>query len=168
MDRSSETQILRHELPRRLSSLGQVLPLDHRHAAEVQAVAAGSFPKVWSEEDFRFFLSHEQKLCFGLFTEGEPGILRLRSYFIALLVAGDVDIISIATRPLDRRLGLSERLLDHVCHAPTVRRAFLEVEVGNEAAIGLYEKYGFKRLGTRPAYYGPGRDAYLMCWERFS
>jgi ribosomal-protein-alanine N-acetyltransferase len=33
---------------------------------------------------------------------------------------------------------------------------FLEVEAANKAAVHLYEKLGFKKIGERPAYYtGP-------------
>ncbi len=40
---------------------------------------------------------------------------------------------------------------------------FLEVRADNEAAIGMYEKYGFVRLGLRRRYYQPSNaDAYTM------
>jgi len=46
-----------------------------------------------------------------------------------------------------------------------VDRVYLEVRVSNSAAIGLYEKFGFKQSGTRKSYYrGPQsrEDAILM------
>ncbi|MEC3980245.1 ribosomal protein S18-alanine N-acetyltransferase [Amycolatopsis sp. H20-H5] len=40
---------------------------------------------------------------------------------------------------------------------------FLEVRTDNDAAIGLYERHGFERLGLRKRYYQPsGADAYTM------
>lgn len=40
---------------------------------------------------------------------------------------------------------------------------FLEVRTDNQQAIGLYEKYGFTRIGLRKRYYQPsGADAYTM------
>lgn len=40
---------------------------------------------------------------------------------------------------------------------------FLEVRVSNDAAIRLYEKYGFKKQGIRKHFYIlPDEDAYLM------
>jgi len=40
---------------------------------------------------------------------------------------------------------------------------FLEVRVGNEAAIGLYESAGFEKIGMRADYYNnPREDALIM------
>jgi ribosomal-protein-alanine N-acetyltransferase len=42
-------------------------------------------------------------------------------------------------------------------------RLDLEVRAGNEAAIKLYEKYGFRQVGVRNRYYQPsGADALVM------
>lgn len=169
MDHIAETQILGHQLPRTIeaasTSISDISPIDCRHASAVFQIAAESFPAVWSEQEFCYFLAHENRVCQGLFSLG-AGAPRLRSYFLGLLVQGDLDIISVATRADDRRLGLGERLLKQVCEDRRICRAFLEVEVDNEAAIALYRKTGFVILGRRNAYYGPQRDAYLMRWER--
>ena len=42
---------------------------------------------------------------------------------------------------------------------------YLEVSVENQAAIELYEKFGFEKIHTRKNYYGT-EDAYVM--ERVS
>jgi ribosomal-protein-alanine N-acetyltransferase len=39
---------------------------------------------------------------------------------------------------------------------------FLEVAVGNVAALGLYRKHGFSQVGRRPRYYANGSDALVM------
>lgn len=44
---------------------------------------------------------------------------------------------------------------------------FLEVRTDNVAAITLYERHGFKRVGLRKRYYQPsGADAYTMARPR--
>jgi len=44
-----------------------------------------------------------------------------------------------------------------------VAPVFLEVRTDNDAAIALYEKNGFARVGVRKGYYQPsGADAYTM------
>ena len=40
-----------------------------------------------------------------------------------------------------------------VCYKEMVKYVTLEVRVSNTPAIGLYEKYSFKSLGTRKGYY---------------
>ena len=36
------------------------------------------------------------------------------------------------------------------------------MRAGNEAALGLYEKLGFREVGRRPKYYDGKEDAILM------
>lgn len=56
---------------------------------------------------------------------------------------------------------LTEALLDVVDRAGGP--CFLEVRVGNEPAIGLYESLGFEICGRRRGYYQPsGADAWTM------
>lgn len=45
-----------------------------------------------------------------------------------------------------------------------VKYITLEVRVSNEAAIGLYEKYGFHSLGTRKGYYQDNNEDALIMW----
>jgi ribosomal-protein-alanine N-acetyltransferase len=48
-----------------------------------------------------------------------------------------------------------------------VRRVYLEVDDDNAAAIRLYERSGFRRVGTLPNYYGPGQGAvHMLCEAR--
>ena len=42
------------------------------------------------------------------------------------------------------------------------RTLFLEVRAGNVAARRLYRQLGFRNLGIRRGYYGPGQDAIVM------
>jgi len=160
----AQAQVWRDELFRRLA-IYSIGPITLRDLDSVRAIAAQSFPVLWSQKEFAYFLCHEHRVCLGYTTEAPEGPV-LRGYFLALLVQGDLDIISIATAPDDRRLGIGSALLQAALQPLSVQRAFLEVEVDNLAAVGLYARAGFAQLGRRPAYYGPGRDAFLMRWLR--
>lgn len=46
-----------------------------------------------------------------------------------------------------------------------VRRIYLEVEQDNGPAISLYERFGFRSIGTLPEYYGAGRHGVHMMYE---
>ena len=61
--------------------------------------------------------------------------------------------------------------MDNICHIADLKDApvFLEVRVGNDPAIGLYERYGFAKQGIRKNYYQPsGADAHVMVRPRQS
>lgn len=71
-----------------------------------------------------------------------------------------VEVIDIAILPELRGRRLAERLLARALKlGPTV---LLEVRSSNEAAIRLYERFGFERTGLRRGYYSDGEDAVLM------
>ena len=52
-----------------------------------------------------------------------------------------------------------------VAKSESVSALTLEVEDGNEAAIALYEKFGFKEEGRRYGFYKNKKDALIM-WLR--
>ena len=41
----------------------------------------------------------------------------------------------------------------------------LEVRASNQAAIGLYEKFGFVKAGVRPHYYEAGGEDAVIMWR---
>ncbi len=135
--------------------------LNGSYVPQLREIARGSFPRLWEPKEFAYFLDHDCGLCLGDIAEG-----RVRGYFLGLLVAGDLDVVSIATDPPFRRQGVGRDLLAAALAYPSVQRAFLEVECRNTAALGLYQKSGFVVMGTRKAYYDGLRDAFHMKWER--
>ncbi|MEI7035241.1 GNAT family N-acetyltransferase [Fulvimonas yonginensis] len=93
-----------------------------------------------------------------------PGIALLGSALV-FFRTGSVRarLYSIATAPAARGRGVGAALLDAAEHAAWARgcRAMrLEVRVDNAAAIALYERAGYRRIGGYPAYYDDGADAW--------
>ncbi len=86
-------------------------------------------------------------------------------YFGMWIVEDHAQITTIAIAPDYRGKKLGALLLEYVMtlsahhHVDVVS---LEVRVDNEAAIGLYESFGFNYGGIRKDYYGPGKDANVM------
>lgn len=79
-------------------------------------------------------------------------------------IAGEAEILTIAVLPPWRRTGLGGRLLDAALAASQAAGAeamFLEAAVDNIAALTLYEKRQFQRVGLRKGYYA-GKDAVVM------
>jgi len=86
------------------------------------------------------------------------------------LIADEAHIVTIAVREGHRRRGIGELLLIAGIELALMNErelVSLECRVSNDAAIALYDKYGFQRLGIRPRYYSDNReDAVIMTAER--
>jgi ribosomal-protein-alanine acetyltransferase len=75
---------------------------------------------------------------------------------------------SLAVDPACRGKGIGERLMRAMIDElgrRGARRIYLEVEASNVAAQRLYQRMGFKIIGTLSGYYGEGRDGVHMMLE---
>ncbi|CQR24046.1 ribosomal-protein-alanine acetyltransferase [Streptococcus varani] len=79
-------------------------------------------------------------------------------------LAGELEITQIAVRKDYQGQGLANQLMNTL--SSRSEPVFLEVRESNKAARGLYEKFGFKKVGLRKKYYqNPVEDAVLMARE---
>lgn len=77
----------------------------------------------------------------------------------------EFEVLTIGTAPEAQRRGVGRAMMDNICHVADLKDApiFLEVRVGNEPAIALYESCGFEMMGMRRHYYQPsGAHAHTM------
>ena len=89
-------------------------------------------------------------------SEGEP-----LGFALVWLVADEVHVIHVATRPSERRRGVGSALLETVVGTAKSLRArlvLLEVRRSNRAAIRLYRSQGFHAIGVRKAYYAENTE----------
>ncbi|MBS5480732.1 MAG: ribosomal protein S18-alanine N-acetyltransferase [Clostridiales bacterium] len=74
-------------------------------------------------------------------------------------------VTNIVVHPACRRQGIAACLMQEViryAEEHDISRIVLEVRPSNEAAIALYEKFGFELDGRRPGFYdSPKEDALL-------
>jgi ribosomal-protein-alanine N-acetyltransferase len=114
----------------------------------------------------------ELRRLFGPEEDSEPEPHRdLVTGFVGVwLIADEAHIVTIAVREGYRRRGIGELLLIAAIELALMNdrdMVSLECRVSNDAAIALYDKYGFQRLGIRPHYYSDNReDAVIMTAER--
>ena len=69
----------------------------------------------------------------------------------------EAEILTVAVSKDVQRGGIGFALIDEALrrlHAMRIAALFLEVEEGNQPALGLYRKMGFKKVGQRDNYYG--------------
>ena len=86
-------------------------------------------------------------------------------YAVLRVVGTTGDVQRIAVRPDVRRRGIARRLLAALLERGRQRgceEMLLEVAVGNEPAINLYESAGFTVIARRPRYYRSGADALVL------
>jgi ribosomal-protein-alanine N-acetyltransferase len=91
----------------------------------------------------------------------------LAGYLCSWQVADELQILNVATAPAFRRCGVARSLMRYVFQRGLeegLEKAFLEVRVGNAAAIALYRSFGFRIIDRRPKYYADGEDALIMEW----
>lgn len=87
--------------------------------------------------------------------------------FIGLwMLPDEAHIVTIAVRETHRRRGFGELLLIRaidLARAEGHGLVTLECRVSNDAALAMYAKYEFERVGVRPRYYSDNQeDAYVM------
>jgi [ribosomal protein S18]-alanine N-acetyltransferase len=121
----------------------------------------------WSESVYRDILLQEPGEITpnrALFVAGDGE--RIVGFAVAVVVAGQAELESIAVDPARRRLGVGKALSDAVllwARSTGAREMLLEVRSANAEARALYDRLGFKETGLRRGYYsGPPDDAVLM------
>ncbi len=137
-----------------------------RDAQALAALHARAFDHPWLVTAIADLLAGEGVI--GLMAEDSTGP---RGFVLARVVAGEAEILTIAVDPDHRRSGLGQALLAAASELATQQGGealFLEVSVDNLAALALYEKARFVRVGLRRGYYtGPdGRPVDALVLRR--
>ncbi|MCP4185808.1 MAG: GNAT family N-acetyltransferase [Hyphomicrobiales bacterium] len=121
----------------------------------LEAIHAQSFDRSWSIDELVSTLAVKGTQCFvanirGKGSKGPKGFIILRT------LAGQSEILTIATDRVYRKCGIARLLLEFVIRKLQVERVeqlYLEVGEDNGAALGLYKSLKFKQIATRKAYY---------------
>lgn len=126
---------------------------------QIIAIERRAFTSPWSLGMFVLELSKPSGIHLAAVSGGE-----IAGYVICARYAEALHVMTLATAPEHRRKGIASALLDAVIErAGEDANYTLEVRVSNRGAIALYERYGFRGVGTRPRYYADnGEDAIIM------
>ena len=123
-------------------------------------IHAASFPGApWSAADLAALLREET--VFGLVARRANlfGSRSVVGFVLMRSVAGEAEVLTIAVAPSHRRRGVARAMLEEVLrrlYRDRVEAVFLEVDAGNEAALALYRRLGFAKVGERKGYYAHG------------
>ena len=126
----------------------------------IDAIERHSFPQPWPRATFEAELTRAHA---RVTVARDPEVIGFCNYW---LVAGELHVLAIATRPDRRRAGIGRLLLAHAlaeARAAACTLATLEVRRGNLPAIALYERAGFATVHVRARYYQDNdEDALVM------
>ena len=136
--------------------------MTHADLAAVQAIEKASFTTPWPSYAYRNELETNRLAHYLVVRAGREVV----AYAGVWLMVDEAHITTFAVAPPWRRRRIGERLLLALLDlsvARGAREATLEVRLSNLAARRLYEKYGFRPVGTRPRYYSDDHeDALIM------
>ncbi len=130
----------------------------------VLAIEQRAFPQPWSRSFFEKELAAPQARCTVALRDGADGP-DIVGYTVCWRVLDEVHLLNVAVRPDVRGLAIGRRLLEAMLEDGRTtggRVVYLEVRAGNVSARRLYRRLGFRDLGVRRGYYGPGQDAIVM------
>lgn len=140
-------------------SLARFRPMVEGDVPAVLTLEHNAFSVPWTRQMLRDELGARGSTY--LILDGETGIVAYGGF---MLVGADAHIMTMAVDEPHRRQGTGTKLLLTLIDAALAAGAehlTLELRVSNEAALGLYEKFGFAPVGIRPAYY-VDEDALVM------
>ncbi len=129
----------------------KVRQVTETEAGILTEIHAKCFPNYWNQEAFTDFFSVKNTFAYLVEAGAVPvAMLVYRATF------EQADVLTIAVLPEFRRRGIARQLVEMLikdCREQGVEKIFLEVEVGNDHAIKLYEDNGFKQVSRRKLYY---------------
>ena len=120
-----------------------ILSADEMAGIHEQAFAE---ERPWTSEEFENLISQSSTRSLAI----------ARCFVLGRFILGELEILTFACAPLDRRQGhASALLLKFLAMASKEggHSAFLEVASDNLAAITLYNKFAFEQVGCRTDYY---------------
>ena len=137
------------------------MPFKAEDSHEIAELEQLCFSSPWSEQELLDSASLKYSDYFTAYVDG-----KLAGYAGMYSVCEIGMVNNIAVFPEYRRQGVASALIEALSDAGRKRglsSLCLEVRASNTAALSLYEKNGFVRVGTRRGYYtAPKEDAVLL------
>jgi ribosomal-protein-alanine N-acetyltransferase len=140
----------------------EIRRLTYADLPQVISVERRAFPTPWSLAMFVLELSKPSGICLAA-TLGD----RIVGYLICSRYDTVWHLMNVAVDNRLRRQGIAAALIDRLfelADGPSAQYT-LEVRTSNDAAIKLYEGFGFRSAGRRRGYYHDNREDALIMWR---
>lgn len=142
-------------------------PWSDRWLDDVLAIEQSAYSHPWTIGNFKDSVAAGYQM--HVLLEGAGDREQVVGYWVAMEGVDEVHLLNITVTPQRQGLGLGTRMLESLCNWSRQRQAqwlWLEVRASNARALAVYQRFGFKRVGSRKAYYplAPGQreDAVVM------
>ena len=141
----------------------RIVPMNADHLDALAKLERTCFSRPWS----RKMLAEElENQCAAFLVAEDADSGEVVGYAGLLVMADEGYITNVAVFPQFRRQGIAGQLVQvFLQFAQANQLAFLTLEVrpSNEAAIALYQSFGFEEVGRRKNYYDlPKEDALIL------
>ncbi len=128
--------------------------VDEGHA--LADVHARAFEAAWTGGEVEALL--RQDGVFGVVARRAGPFSQRRpiGFILVRTAADEAEVLTVAVHPGYRRRGVARRLMEYALRSlyhDRIAALFLEVDAGNEAALALYRRLGFREVGKRLGYY---------------
>lgn len=133
----------------------RLLPMHPEHLSQVMGIENSAYDFPWTEGIFRDCLRAGYSGWVAVNSIGE-----VQGYALLSMAVGEAHLLNLCVSPAMQRRGIARLMLEHLLRIVRAARCtvvLLEVRRSNRAAIALYERYGFQRIGLRKKYY-PAQD----------
>ncbi|HEU0023182.1 MAG TPA: ribosomal protein S18-alanine N-acetyltransferase [Thermoleophilaceae bacterium] len=140
----------------------EIRRLTYADLPHVIAIERRAFPTPWSLAMFVLELSKPSGICLAAVEDD-----RLLGYLVCSRYDTVWHVMNVAVDVARLRQGIARSLLTRLfelADRPSVQYT-LEVRTSNDAAIRLYEGFGFKPAGRRRAYYHDNSEDALIMWR---
>ena len=140
----------------------EIRRLTYADLPQVIAIERRAFPTPWSLAMFVLELSKPSGICLAATREGA-----LVGYLVCSRYDTVWHIMNVAVDDRFLRQGIATALIERLLELADGpgEQYTLEVRTSNDAAIRLYEKFGFRSAGRRRGYYHDNREDALIMWR---
>jgi [ribosomal protein S18]-alanine N-acetyltransferase len=140
----------------------EIRRLTYADLPQVIAIERRAFPTPWSLAMFVLELSKPSGICLAATREGG-----LVGYLVCSRYDTVWHLMNVAVDDRLRRQGIATALIERLLELADGpgEQYTLEVRTSNDAAIQLYEKFGFRSAGRRRGYYHDNREDALIMWR---
>ncbi|MDS3862051.1 GNAT family N-acetyltransferase [Thermosynechococcaceae cyanobacterium BACA0444] len=148
-------------------------PLTLAQVPAAVALDQQSLGGVWSQAQYTLEINNPISTLLGCYTpDAQTPLTEIPLWGLGCSwgIGAETHITLLAVSPEKQGQGLGTLLLWALLKLGLQQGrawATLEVEADNQAALGLYQKFGFQEAGQRPKYYPSGTDA-LILWSNVS